>query len=205
MSKIALIHGFGTGINYSIFQKAEANNAGFLIFDDLIAKKTAKVFDWRIYKNLNLFEVLSVFPILKIYWQEKTKVHSLEIQNQLKTFLEFEQPEIIICHSMGGKLLFEHTHKLPKSVKKIVLIQADISSNAKIPKNLQKLEIINYFCPWDNALIGSNLINFRIMAGQIGLKDATNIFFPLLLNNPNMHTFPLRSSKFLKEIEALLD
>ena len=205
MSKIALIHGFGAGINYSIFQKTESSNAGFVAFDDLIAKEKAKVFDWRISRNLNLVQVLSVFPILKIYWQEKAKSQSEKIQNQLKIFLESNQPKIIICHSMGAMLLFGHNYKLPISVKKIVLIQADISSNAKIPKNLQKLEIINYFCPWDNALLGSNFLNLNIMAGQIGLKGATNIFFPLLLNNLNMHTFPLRSNKFFKKIEALLD
>jgi hypothetical protein len=195
-----LIHGFGTGITYSIFQQAQPKNAGFLIFEDLINRNLAQVFDWRIRKTLKWWQILLIFPILDIYWQEKTKSQSLETQEKLAKFLEFHQPKTIICHSMGANLFFKHSFLLPKSVQKIILIQADISHKSAIPTTWQNISIINYFCPWDNALLASNFINLKIMAGQIGLKNAQNIFFPLILNNPNLHTSSLKSQKFLKKI-----
>lgn len=206
MSRIVLIHGFATGIDYSVFRPAYGEDAGFLAFRSDIESGNAKAFRWDLKESASFFQSLNPFYTWSIYRREKRVASDVETYHRLHDFLTREQPEILICHSMGCFLFLEYLkhEKLPTSVRRVVLNQADIPAGSMtLPHAIKDrvqtgtLHFINTFCFWDPTLWLSAIMSVSIKAGLIGLKNpfVQNRLFPLY--RPwNLHMSALRDARF---------
>jgi Serine hydrolase len=199
-----LIHGFGVGVQYSVFAKAHNDNCGFLAFDQMLRSGQAKAFNWRISKKFNILQTLNPLNSLQHYFQERSKSKQMQYHDQLDKIMKEYQPDTVVCHSMGCLFLlnFLERNTLSKSVTEIIFSQADIDKQHVIPLNLQALfeknevNLINYYCFWDNALLSSSIVNFSIRSGQVGWwpknqnGKIANKFYPLypIKGNFNLHT-----------------
>lgn len=203
MPRIALIHGFATGIHFSIFRKTRGANAGFFSFTEDIKNGRAFVFRWDVQKRATLVESLNPLYILKVYNEESARAAHPVWQMKLAEFLEIKKPEIIVCHSLGSRLLLEtiNAHGLPACVSQVLFLQADIPvsfllNNETILERVRNstLQFWNVYCPWDPSLFASFIKNASVRFGQCRVKKAwiRNKFFPLL-RLPNVHTSPLHS------------
>lgn len=200
MSRAVLIHGYGANID-SPFHKINPE-LDFQAFERHIKEDKAKIYIWcENTIRLGLLESFNPFIYQKIYRQDKTKATSDENFQKLHDFLIQEQPEILVCHSLGCHMILSYLehYQLPGSVKKVFLIQADIPHNRKIPQI--HATIYNVFCYWDVTLVLSMVVNLYIPAGLIGLKNCqNNIFFPLY-KRPNLHLSSIGDKNLLKTLE----
>jgi hypothetical protein len=206
MSRIVLIHGFATGIRYSVFRPAYGEDAGFSGFRSDIASGDTKVFRWDIKENASFFQSLNPFYTWHIYRREKRIASDADTYRRLHDFLTREQPDTIACHSMGCYLLVEYLNRerLPESVHRIIFNQADIPAggttfSSVVGERLRTgaLRIINTFCFWDPTLWCSVLIGGSFKAGLVGLRYplVNNRLFPLY--RPwNLHMSAMRDGRF---------
>jgi hypothetical protein len=214
--KILLIHGFGTGVRDEIFwilskskEKQELEYNEFKAFNHLINKGEASVFRWHDRFNASkIKDFLTIEKYIDLYKREKQKAVSPELQKKLYQTIEKENPEIIVCHSMGCYLLLNYLEKytLNPSVKKIFLVQGDFDKKYKIqnPDILNRIEkntlrIINVYCPWDTTLITSPFVNnFTWPAGLNRMRNPyiVDVLFPLG-NSLNLHNSSLKSRDLL--------
>lgn len=207
-----LIHGYGIGASYLNFHQAEGISAGFGSFDKLIYQKKVVVFRWDIQRYFGYKTFFNPLNHLALYSEERAKAQSPETHEHLLQIIEKYQPKTIICHSMGALLIisFLKNNLLSKCVQNIVLIQGDIPSDASIPQNIQtlirdkKLNIINLYCPWDQALLTTLPLHFKFKIGLIRYKNplVQNIFFPLY-KRVNLHTSSINDKNLIKLIEKL--
>lgn len=203
MSRIVLLHGFAVHLTAPVVRPPFGPSASMSAFDNLVSTGEAKVFPWGIERKVSPIELLRPSIIQKLYKEELDLIHTDELQTNLKLFLEQEQPETIVCHSMGCKLLQLHLENftLPSSVKSIVIIQSDLpldtSYNTSIP-------IHHLYCPWDPTLLLSSLANKSIRAGLLTHKQSNvhNVLFPLFRLS-NLHTSSIRDKKLLDFINSL--
>jgi esterase/lipase superfamily enzyme len=210
MKNILLIHGYGIGIKSSIFKNAEGDHAGFGAFSDLIKVGQAVVFRWDMPAALRFHEVFNVAHYLRIYKTEKEKATSKELQQILSEHMEKYQPSIIVCHSMGAYLFLEYIKKynVPEQIEKIVFIQADIPYDFSIQNTVLgekmkngKIQVVNYYCPWDSTLVAARILHRYIPAGLVKVKNPLvhNKLFPLY-SKINLHTCSINNKKFVEEI-----
>lgn len=202
-----LIHGYGVGASYLNFHQAESEDAGFGAFDELIMEKKAKVFRWDIPKYFGYKTFFNPFNHLKLYNEEWTKSQSILVHIELSKTIENYLPTTIVCHSMGALLItsFLKNNQLPNCVKNIVIVQGDVPYNTSVPQNIEslikhkKLNIINLYCPWDQALLTSLPLNFELNVGLVGYKNPLiqNIFFPLY-KKANLHTSSINDKNLIK-------
>lgn len=211
--KIALIHGYGIGIKPTLFTTCNALDAGFESFSSLIKRKKAVAFRWDIPKSLTLLQSFNPYKQLCIYKKELKKALQKETQKKLYNFLTHEKPSIVVCHSLGAKLLMQsiNAYGLPETPTNIVFVQADIPSDFPITdkETIEKLEkkslrIWNFYCVWDPALLASFFLSKTVPAGLIGSsnKYVTNKFFPLY-KRINLHRSSICDGNFVKEIKHL--
>ncbi len=214
--RIVLIHGFGTSVPSELIAtvtkgvlKFEQEDKGFKAFNELISQGNAKVFSWNeAFNAKELKEYASVQKYIDLYYREKKKALSDNLQSTFTAFIEKEQPEVIVAHSMGCYLVLGYLDKfdLPKSVKKIFLIQGDFDKkyelkNKAIIKRIENddLRLINIFCPWDTTLIFSPFINKLVLpAGLVRMRNPyfVDVLFPLG-NDLNLHNSSIQSSDLL--------
>lgn len=214
MSRIVLIHGFATGIRFSIFRKACGDDAGFTAFRPAVESGEAKAFRWDIKEMATFWQSLNPRYSWRIYHRERKIAESEETHQALQTFLETEKPEIVVCHSMGAYLLLKYLtrHPLPSSVRAVVFNQADIDPAAFIlpPSLLPSLEsgairFVNVYCPWDVTLLLSALVSGSRKAGLVPVPRPRleNAFFPLI--KPwNSHTSAIRDNRFFRFVRSLV-
>jgi hypothetical protein len=205
-----LIHGYGVGAQYLNFHLAEGVNAGFGAFDKLIAEGRAGVFRWDIPKYYEYNTIFNPLNHLALYNQERAKAQTKETHAELAKMQRDSNPETIVCHSMGCHLLISYLkhNTLPTSVKNIVLIQADIPDDTLLPDTIEKsicdkkLKILNLYCPWDQALLTTLPLHFKLKAGLTGYKNplVQNIFFPLYKRS-NLHTSSINDSNLIGLLE----
>lgn len=210
MSRIALIHGFATGIHFSFLRPAYGSDAGFTAFQIEVKRGEAKVFRWDIKERASFFQSLNPFYIWNVYRRERSIVKKTTTHAALQHFLESESPEILVCHSMGVFLFFEYLRhgELPASVRRVVFSQADLSSKQVRFSPLMEerirsgeLQITNAYCPWDPTLWFSRVLNGQ-RAGLTGMRHPLvhERFFPLI-KPVNLHTSAIRSSRFRSFVE----
>ncbi|PIP60689.1 hypothetical protein COX00_01870 [Candidatus Uhrbacteria bacterium CG22_combo_CG10-13_8_21_14_all_47_17] len=213
MSRIVLVHGFATGIHFSVFRPAQGIDAGFSAFHSDIENGGVKAFRWDIKEEASFLQSLNPFYTLGVYDRERAIAQRAETHHALHRFLEQESPEVIICHSLGAFLFFQFLQKetLPDSVRLIVFNQADIfASEVFIPETVAKriqsgaLKIVNTYCPWDPNLLFSWILNGP-RAGLTGMRHTLieERFFPLV-KPINLHMAAIRSARFRYLIESLL-
>jgi hypothetical protein len=143
---------------------------------------------------------------LDIYRRELAIARSTETYQKLAEFLNAEQPEVVVCHSMGCFLFSEYLKRenLPESVRHVIYNQADLPwSGTGFSKEIiervraGKLIITNTFCFWDPTLWSAVFAGGSIRAGLFGMRSpwVRNKFFALF--RPfNIHTAAIRSPRF---------
>ncbi|MGL4759488.1 MAG: hypothetical protein ACRCXZ_09195, partial [Patescibacteria group bacterium] len=141
MSRFFLIHGYGTGAQYA-FLKVLGPDAGYNIFDELLFQKAAYLYDWRIYKKYSFFDCLNIRNYYTLYREEGIKALSEINLLNLNTRLIEQDPEVIICHSMGCKMILSYFegHRPNPKLQSIVLLQGDFDAWSSIPKYLMNTE-----------------------------------------------------------------
>lgn len=194
MSTFALIHGYATGLRVPRLRQPFGANAGFSAFNKELAAGNASIFRWDIPETIALKEAVRVRPFISLYERERVLVSTDATHARLAFYLNAEQPEVIVAHSMGCALIWEHLrrHPLPASVRRVVFSQADLSS-APGPLPVMTAQLCNLYCPWDPALLASVLYHRTGRAGLTGLRaeGVQNRFFPLW--KPwNLHTSGIR-------------
>lgn len=206
MSKTILIHGFAIGLTSPIFRSGFGVEAGFFAWRKQITTGEAVIFPWGIFRRVNFFQLINPLFLLNHYEDEKFLAQANETFERLKIFLEQTQPTKIICHSMGCFLLNEYCKKnlLPKSVKVVILLQSDLSSQDQINFSLKNLSVYNFYCPWDPTLLVSAIYNRVWRSGLSSLKtqDVKNIFYPLF-RPINLHMNSFKDYKLAKHIDSL--
>lgn len=206
MSRIVLIHGFATGIGYSVFRPAYGEDAGFSAFRPDIESGEVKTFRWDIKEDASFFQSLNPFYTWDVYRRENKIARRPETYRRMAELLTREQPEIITCHSMGCFLLLEYLKReqLPTSVRHIIFNQADVpATGTKFPIEIEsrireeRLRITNMYCPWDPTLWLSAIMNGSMKAGLVGFNNplVNNRLFPLW-KPINLHTAAIRSGAF---------
>jgi hypothetical protein len=101
MSKKVLLHGFAVHLTSPVVRLPLGPAASFEIFKDEVESGEAVVFPWGLKKEVSVFCLLNPFFLLNFYRAEKKIAADPNTLLRLKKFIEFEQPEEIICHSLG--------------------------------------------------------------------------------------------------------
>ncbi len=103
---------------------------------------------------------------------------------KLKEFFSHNNPEIVMCHSMGCQFLANYlqTNLLPSSVRKIILLQGDTS---RLTQFNTTVPIISSYCYWDYTLWVSVILNRYLPIGLVGSKTVNNKFLVLLQLQPH--------------------
>ncbi len=214
--KIVLIHGYGTGLDGLIMKPEAIDNGGFLVMQDRIDSGEVILYDWRINKKLSILESLNPIENIKLYQDDVELALSESNLLKLYNFLDLYNPSVIICHSLGCRMLLSLLDKyMPNSnLGRIILMQGDFDSSRHIPDSLlKKNEVLieNYYCYWDQALFSSSIINYHLRAGQVGwrqknptrVKDRIqNKFFPLI-KLPNLHSACIRDKRVFEKLVKL--
>lgn len=197
--KYFLIHGYGKALD--LFESVIPANGGFDIFDEEIALGEAYVHHWAEQIERRRLTAWSPLTQLKLYYQERIKTQSPAEHERLYQVLTDGEPKVIITHSSGARLLMNYlkSYSLPESVKKVILVQADISPKEWQECNLPpEVAYKNFWCWWDQALISSMILNRYIPWGLYS-NDRTYSQFYALRMLPNPHQDIWRDRKF-KEI-----
>jgi uncharacterized alpha/beta hydrolase family protein len=214
MSKILYIHGYGTETLHQFRPKQWSEKEICSTIFELKKERDLelKFFHWGWSLKLSKWQAFNPLQYLKLYLTEQRMAKSKGLLNRLHKMIQTYQPEIIICHSMGSFILMNYLTKYekPLSVKKIVTMQADFPRYFEIPQSVEqdidtkKLKFYNIYCPWDELLPLSMVINFKLPSGMFGVanKRVKNILFPLY-DNWDFHNSILnsrRAAEFLKKL-----
>lgn len=199
--KYFLIHGYGKALD--LFEHGIPSNGGFYIFDEDIARKEAYVHHWAEQIERRKLTAWSPLIQLKLYYQERRKTESPAEHERLHQMLTEKQPKIIITHSSGARLLMNYLqmYNLPESVRRIILVQADLSEKEWQSCNLPaQITCRNFWCWWDQALVSSMILNRYIPWGLYS-SDRTYSQFHALRMLPNPHQDIWRDLKFKQLLE----
>jgi uncharacterized alpha/beta hydrolase family protein len=214
MSKILYIHGYGTESIHQFRPKQWSEKEICNTIFELKKEQDLelKFFHWGWSLKLDKWQSLNPLQYLRLYITEQNMAKSTGLLNRLNKMIKTYEPEIIICHSMGSFILVNYLTKYgkPESVKKLVTMQADFPRYFKLPQSIEQsvqnkeLKFYNIYCPWDELLPLSMVINLKPPAGMFGVanKHVKNIMFPLY-DNLDFHNSILnstRAAKFLKEL-----
>lgn len=208
MSDIVLLHGFATGVRYSVFRDRYGADAGFSAFREDIASGKAKAFLWNHKLDASFWQSLNPWFSWRLYQDERASIHRDDVHASLRDFLAREHPRVIVCHSLGCQMLLEQINRfgLPVSVRHAVFVQADVDATFSIAHQdillrLQNknLALHNLFCPWDPSLLVSSAAHRSWRAGQrpASFPGVQNRFFPLL-RDPNLHAGIIRDPRLRK-------
>jgi|GEM_PF-6307900 len=172
---------------------------------------TINGYSWAVDRNnYSFWQSCNPFCYLNTYIQESNYILTQEATSKLHQYLLTKNPEIILTHSAGNRLLFETFNQFGfnSNLQKIVTLASDLPADYKIYNHdflskLQNRDLIweNYYCFYDQALLFSSIFKLEARTGLIGYKQnlAKNIFYPLKLKM-NFHTSGLHDTKFLKKI-----
>lgn len=211
MADIVLIHGYGVGLSPS--KHPLENHLGFAGFYELLLKKSVAIFSWYQEENHSPLYFFNPSNHYQVYKKEKSAAISEAVFKNLGAYLEKEQPTTLVCHSLGALLLLSYitNHSLPTSVKKVVLVQGDVSNDlvqVTSAKSLNKLtsevNVINIYCPWDPALITSKVLHHYTPAGltPINHPQIKNKLIPLF-GHWNLHTATIMQKQFARFVASL--
>lgn len=206
MSRLVLIPGFATNITYASRPRL-GGFAGFRAFAPLVKDGTATLFRWGVQTNFSRWQFFNPFFFLPIYRKEHAMISTRSLQESLARFLEQEQPETIVCHSLGTwfLLMTMSEFSLPASVRRIVFNQSDTPEPfLKAMADKLPIPLVNVYCPWDLSLLASWLLSGTRRVGlcRIQHPHIQNRLFPLW--RPfNFHLSALRDQKFVDFILGL--
>ena len=202
--KILIVPGYG-GIETRI-EEFKKNPYIFIPgVTGLLNQNDIEIYTWPISDNLpKLFQIIDVYRLYRKQFIDSSDEFYI---NHLIRKINEVNPTIIIANSIGAPLLLKAIEKMTKlGIKSIIFTQADFDRNTKVPDYLNKINLINTFCPWDDMLFLSMIIHWYIPAGLYGWKkpNVKNIFQPLYKKIP-LHFSNLSSKSFCKKIMKLIN
>jgi hypothetical protein len=207
-AKILLINGYAT----KLYCKQLDYDRGLQVnFAAELQSGLAESFLWGIETECSLMEFFNPFFQLSLFNRELLLAQNKKQLNTLYEVLNQGHFETLVCHSLGARLVFEYLKhfELPGSVKNIVFVQGClpkvmVEKNEQFLKKTEHINITNYYCWWDNALLSYNLIGGGLTVGQAGINSnlAVNKFFPLY-KKINLHTSSIYDERFRGEILKL--
>jgi pimeloyl-ACP methyl ester carboxylesterase len=164
------------------------------------------LFSWYQEEKHSLFDFLNTKLHYQTYKKEKAAASSDKVLHKLKKFLDQEQPTTVVCHSLGALVFLNYLQKYSPvpSIKKVVLVQADIPDTREIPSNPTKITFINAYCPWDPALLYSWFFHRYKPAGLTGWKQphVHNRMVPLF-GHWNLHASSITQKQFASFVASL--
>lgn len=208
---IALIHGYGTGRSLA---RSARTHGGFQAFEGAIIANEAKVFFWFTLSKDKKIQNFNPLFHLSLYLSERERAKNYKTLENFNNFLLQNSITHIVAHSLGCYLVMNYLQffELPDFVHRISFIQADFSQDdflisSSLQKRLftKKMYWVNYYCPWDNALICSFTIHHTPPVGLVGWKSEfiINKLFPLW-KRINLHTSSINDEKlFIDTITAI--
>lgn len=211
MAKIVFIHGTYCGSKFRGFQGDCSKDGGFVALRPFIANNQAQVYYWsRVEKNYTFLQSLSPYVWHNIFQIERDYIETREAVYNLNVFLEREQPEIILAHSLGCHYLLNtiNEYGAPTSVKQIYTLLPEFSYDKSPILHVQTIERLkensltwdNYHCLWDTTLISSMYSTKVIPAGVRSWRQAfikNQFYIQNIFSNP--HTNILCDRKFIKK------
>lgn len=199
-TKVLFIHGTSISNSYSIFRGSDLKYGFFYGARNYIDSGEGKLFVWSpVAAKYSFLQSLFVYHPTENYAYERGYIQTDEAIERLENFLEGENFEVVITHSLGSYFLINYINKkgLPLGVTRIYTLASDAPrnleiSNQEVVQRFKAKNLIweNYHCFYDQALLGSVLANRKIPSGLLGTnsKFATNIYRPLGLKTfPNLH------------------
>jgi hypothetical protein len=204
---ILCVHGYGVGLTVKPFITAKSEQTcGFEVFLPLIEQQKCGVFDWRITKQSSILDSILHLTPLTLYYQEKKLAEQGELQGKLFQAITIQKIDTLVVHSMGCRLVLNmiKTFGLPASVKKIVFVATDVPHKATLGYVPKQVEIISVYCPWDQALPWSWMLNWYIPAGLWGFVDkrVKNTFVPYT-KGWDVHHGILKQQELLESVKDL--
>jgi hypothetical protein len=189
---LVLIHGFGRNIHWPGVCDQVPQEESFPVFKPELqdSENPTRMFYWAKYWPIrDVWEFMTYRNTLWLYWAEKKLVQSPELLQDLHNFLVEHRPRKMVCHSMGCFLLRQYFERYepPSSLRTVMWVQADVNRFEELPERLEKWlaqegsRLVNMYCPWDQALWGSLVINQYGPAGLFGhsSRRIENKFMPL--------------------------
>jgi len=214
MAQTVLIHGYAIDLTVPSVRDPRGQDAGFQAFAEEIVDGSAAAFRWSLAREVPLPQAADARHYRSLYEDERARTQDPEIHRALAEFLRAEQPERIVCHSMGCVLLWEYLRRsgaLPPSVRHVVFVQADLPRSPEaLPEETVRAftggtaRLHNLSCCWDPTLLLSSVLHREVRAGIAGLRVpyAHNEVFPLW--RPwNLHTSSIRDPQLRNWVAAL--
>ncbi len=211
-TRIVFIHGTFCGCEFTGFQDDCKSDGGFISLRPFILNKQAKLFYWaRIEKKYNFLQSCNPFVLSGIFRSELDYIQTREAVYNLHVFLENEQPDIVVAHSLGCHYLLNmiNEYSLPKSVTSIYTLLSEFPYKKQLVdvntlENLKNNELSwdNYHCFYDPTLISSMFISGQIPAGLRKWRQPfvkNHLYFEIPSGNP--HTHILRNRKFVNKFK----
>ena len=184
--KPLLIHGYGVGLE-GLFNPSFGNTGGFLAFGGEIDSGRAVVFSWyeKVIK-LGGFQSLNLLQYVRLYFYERRVVADLSFYKKLSGRIAGAEVDTLIGHSLGAEIIYNLVckHGLPKKIKRVVLVQADL------PKDRQKelfevccelgVELFHVYNPFDYTLWLGSLAHLSLRTGVYKTRFAhgSGVFYP---------------------------
>ncbi len=206
MSSTFFIHGFCSEVAVLLLGINTQAGSEFRLFTEA-NKKDTYVFKWAVSARLSWLQICNPWSYVHLYQMERKKAASAELLDRLHAEIMLTQPNTVFAHSMGCFVWISYIEKygIPPFVKRILFVQADI--DVVLPPLVeqelesQRLQIENYYCFWDQALLCSLLLHRSRRAGLTGIisQHVANKFYPLV-KLWNLHTASLRESSFYTTI-----
>lgn len=196
MTHVVLIPGYATELTLNGIYSARNTDAGFSAFLPLVRSGRAVAFRWGIARTLTFISAITVFPAWALYRDETHHATSKKTQYALADFLSVHNPKTIVAHSLGAHLLLAYcrTRRLPKSVTRIILCQADTPPDAY--RKFPDVEVLHVYCPWDPSLFLSSLLHGSIRAGLKKIPGVHSVLIPLWRPS-NLHTSSIRDHRLV--------
>lgn len=204
MHKTFLIHGYACDID-SLFHRPKDEAAGFDVFKEELVSQQSTVFRWGFCRKYTFWESFLPTEYLHHYNLERKLAADPSTLSRLHEELFRTQPSIIVCHSMGCYVFIQYLqqYQLPKSVKKVMLLQGDVTPKEVIDSGMLALPIqfFNIFRTFDFTLWMSRLYHLAPRIGLAPIEDARvkNIHFSSF-KHFNLHTALLSDRKLKKLI-----
>ena len=206
---VLLIPGYATELRRLLQPGPRSAHAGFGAAQPLLAAGRAVAFRWGITAHAaGLVGHLHPRTHWRLYGLERRQAARAATLRALHEQCQTQQPEIILCHSLGCQLWLHYAqaYALAPGLRKIVFVQADVPAGfvpgpAPVQTRLAAGELtwLNLWCGWDQALLVSAALHGHWPAGLTGARHplVQNRFFPLY-RRWNLHTSSINDATLLR-------